>query len=66
MIIVLKILIQKLSANNILSLVFAGAYLAYSINTMTHNSSLADGNLLVWLLWGAIISTRNGINNIKK
>ena len=33
---------------------------------MTHNSSLADGNLLVWLLWGAIISTRNGINNIKK
>lgn len=54
MIIVLKILIQKLSANNILSLVFAGAYLAYSINTMTHNSSLADGNLLVWLLWGLL------------
>lgn len=54
MIIVLKILIQKLSANNILSLVFAGAYLAYSINTMTHNSSLADGNILVWLYGGLL------------
>ena len=65
MVVVLKILMKKISSSNLIPIVFAGAYLSFSINTMTHNSSLADGNLLIWILWGGIVSTCNRIGNIK-
>ena len=44
--------LKRVTYDNIIYIVFGLAYLAYTANGMLHNSSLATGDAMVWLLWG--------------
>ena len=44
--------LKRITYDNTIYIVFGLAYLAYTANGMLHNSSLATGDFMVWLLWG--------------
>jgi O-antigen ligase len=44
--------LKIIKPDNTIYIVFSLAYLAYTANAMLHNSSLATGDSMVWLLWG--------------
>ena len=37
-------------------LTFAVAYVAFTLNSMLHNASIVSGDVLLWILWGVIVS----------
>lgn len=41
---------------NIVKFVSAGALLAFTANSLLHNASIITGDVLLWVLWGAVIS----------
>lgn len=45
--------IKELLSSSVLSFIMLG-YLAITINSFTHNMSIVTGNIIFWIMWGAI------------
>lgn len=56
---------MKLSnPSNINYLIIGGGLLVYTLNSLTHNSSFITGDMVCWMLWGALY-TQYRITNFK-
>lgn len=59
------VIFKKLSNDNQFALLFGYVYIAYTLNSLTHNSSLVTGETMFWIAWAVFICNRkiNMINN---
>lgn len=51
-----KKLIPSAFSNNIVLIILSCAVIAFTMNSLLHNSSLITGDVLLWILWGAFIA----------
>ena len=46
-------------------LTFAVAYVSFTLNSLLHNASIVSGDVLLWILWGVIVSYVNTPEQVK-
>lgn len=51
----MRIVLSVVSPYNVQQFVFIMMFACYTINSLTHNLSIATGEPTIWLLWGAVI-----------
>ena len=54
--------LKPLKKDNALLFFASGAFLAFTANSLTHNSSIVTGDLLIWVLWGCVYASSQSSN----
>ena len=49
--------LKPLKNDNALLFFASGAFLAFTANSLTHNSSIVTGDFLIWVLWGCVYAS---------
>lgn len=49
--------LKPLKKDNALLFFASGAFFAFTANSLTHNSSIVTGDLLIWVLWGCVYAS---------
>ena len=61
----IKVILTPLTKENSLLFLASGAFLAFTANSITHNTSIVTGDVLVWVLWGYVIAASDFRNYTK-
>lgn len=61
----IKVILMPLTKDNSLLFLASGAFLAFTANSITHNTSIVTGDVLVWVLWGYVIAASDFRNYTK-
>lgn len=54
--------LKPLKKDNALLFFASGAFLVFTANSLTHNSSIVTGDLLIWVLWGCVYASSQSSN----
>lgn len=52
---IIPIVMTRINRSNILPILFGLVYVAYTLNSVTHNASLMTGDSIFWISWAVVI-----------
>lgn len=59
-------LFNRLCYSNAAQFCFAGALLAFTCNSLTHNASFVSGDILYWMLWGGVLASNAMMTGVER